>query len=121
MLRRLILTGLIVQQFVWLNIVIPGHTRGRFTLPGSSSRACCGAARGRSSPNNPADPPSGDRARCAICFYATSTCTPPVIDCSPGKLGLLETLDSPAVPISRSADFRVTYYGRAPPAASLIA
>lgn len=33
--------SIILWQFAWLNVVLPGHTRGSITVPGSTSSSCC--------------------------------------------------------------------------------
>ena len=69
MLRRAACAAFILYQAVWLAAVVPGHTRGRVTLPGAAAgapqacdspggHACChreGATRG--APGNPQPSP----------------------------------------------------------------
>ncbi|HEY7120630.1 MAG TPA: DUF2946 family protein [Tepidisphaeraceae bacterium] len=109
-------------QAIWLNAVVPGHTRGVVTLPGWSSscestgepgRSCCArdgreAGRGKS-------PTPAQKAHCAICFFAARICPPPVIDLTPSPLELLCTHPPVAHETAVSPGVRLTYFGRAPP------
>jgi hypothetical protein len=123
MLIRAARIALVLHLAVWLNVVIPGHTRGRYTVPGSRSSAeraasaCC-AQRSTARPVERNDQPTPDqRARCAICYFALGLSTPPPIDWEPAPLAALNTLAVPAAVTIDSHPFRHTYFGRAPPAA----
>ena len=75
----------LVFQAFWLNVVLPGHTRGIVVMPCSEPaagqrHACC--AKPASSNEDPRDSrdrrESSDRAsRCAVCFYAVRLTLPP--------------------------------------------
>jgi hypothetical protein len=107
---------LIFFQFVWLNIVLPGHTRGIVTVGDHCGVASCCA-------NKPAK--SGDKSptpdqqkRCAICAFAAALSTPPAIDASLDLLGVGRTMQN-VVPISApSPDLPSANRERAPPVAS---
>jgi hypothetical protein len=121
MLLRAGRIALVLHLAVWLNVVIPGHTRGRYTVPGSKSSAdpatsaCC-AQRSAARPADGNDQPTPDqRARCAICYFALGLSTPPPIDWEPAPLAALKTLPVPATASIDSLSFRHTYFGRAPP------
>jgi len=80
---------LILFQFVWLNIVVPGHTRGFVTIgqscdgqscteqtPAGQAASCCS-----NKSHNPASksPTPDQQKRCAICAFAAALSTPPVV------------------------------------------
>src|SRR5690349_10527637 len=66
----------ILFQAVWLNVVLPGHTRGIVTVDGRS-HACCAVSH-PSKPHAPAPTPS-DASRCAICYFAAGCDAPTII------------------------------------------
>lgn len=105
-------------QTFFLNVVVPGHTRGAITLTG---RALAGRLEGcacccDSKPANSKDAPTPkDRQNCAICNLAAHYTLPPVIDFRLSDLGLLKLLPvSPAATIDPS-EFVPTYYACGPP------
>jgi hypothetical protein len=117
---------LIAFQALWLNVVLPGHTRGAITLGGGGNDACCqvpvtakaccktgDATHKKSAPTAPND---NRKARCAVCFFAARVVPPPVFDLTPAPLELL-CLRSVAAP-ERPTSFAtrpLPYHGRAPP------
>jgi len=119
--NRSLRVALIVFQVFWLNVLLPGHTRGVIVTPGNEQESLLDRAAGdcchpSSSPAKSAPTDSQRRAaHCAICFFAAHLSTPPVIDLSAPPLGLTETLDSLAPTVVYSASFTPTYLGRAPP------
>src|SRR5688572_25841779 len=107
MLRRAACAAFILYQVVWLGAVVPGHTRGRFTLPGAAGatstscgddrgHACC-PGRARSDGDNPADrqPSPGDRARCAVCYFAAGLSAPAAFSYDFAPAGLLSAVEIP--------------------------
>lgn len=107
---------LLVFEFIWLGIVIPVHTRGIVSM-GDTCPNC--VARESHCPhchpgkNEPA--PHQDQG-CAICNFAMHLTLPPLYDCRPAALGVVELL-----PIARPESFiSRTHYNanrdRAPPA-----
>jgi hypothetical protein len=115
----------ILFQCVWLNAVLPGHTRGVVTLPGTGgdarasveTHACCAGAAKMPEKKNDAParkPATGD---CAICFFAAHMATPPPAIDPPAPLGLREILPVHAPAPARSLDHRFAYLGRGPPLA----
>lgn len=112
----------IAFQAFWLNVVLPGHTRGEVTLPCSMDRGCevavstrpCCAATGKQAPGAPTP---DQKSRCAICFFAAHVTPPPVVDFAPVVLELLYVRPVASPHSVESADIRLTYLGRAPPAA----
>ena len=115
--------ALLVFQALWLNVIVPGHTRGVVTLPGfepayaeTSSHGCCA---GSSEPDQSDDPQPGDgrAANCAICFFAARLTLPATIDLTPTPLELLETRELPRARTLVSLQPIPAYLGRGPPIA----
>src|SRR5688572_1312545 len=89
-------------QVVWLGAVVPEHTRGVVTLPGTGGDACCAddakvvetscCAEPGEQPKKDSDDPAKRAAHCAICFFALRITTPPPIDFCPPPLELLEVV-----------------------------
>src|SRR5436305_12525362 len=100
MRSRAVRVAMIVFQAVWLNAVLPGHTRGVVTLPGgaedcSSCAAPASAGAGHCCPGDGArrgQPPMapGRAGRCALCHLAARLTIPPAIDLRPPALQLAE-------------------------------
>jgi hypothetical protein len=107
---------LILFQLIWLNVILPGHTRGLVTIGQS-----CEAKTGGCCSHKPADPASkaptpDQQKRCAVCAFAAALSTPPAIDLSLDFIGIGRpiVLDRPA---SASAlDLPSANRERAPPA-----
>jgi hypothetical protein len=123
MFRRALCLSLLLFQAIWLNVIVPGHTRGVVSLPGcaacDSSRsslafspaACCGASRATDSNHHPVRDPASN---CAICYFATVS-VPPAIDFTPPRLGLAEILKPPAPRSAESVRVAVIRRDRGPP------
>ncbi len=112
----------ILYQAIFLNIVLPGHTRGSITLTGKSDNAlqssaagcsCCVRKNDRTQKSNAPTP--RDRANCAICHLAARITLPPTISFSLSPLGLVETLALPAPVHFDAFQFIPIYDGRGPP------
>jgi hypothetical protein len=94
MRRRWLAWSVLIFQTLWLNVIVPGHTRGIVLLPNAAapsvaaSGTCpfCGAETRTSSdatskgskPNSPQD----STRFCAICFFAAHLTVPPAVDLS---------------------------------------
>ena len=115
-MRRAGCIALLIFQALWLNVILPGHTRGIITLPGSradaASSACC--ANSKAKHDGPAKP-TPRPAACAVCFFAARLTLPDVVDLSPPALGLLETLDIPLTEQLPHAPSLIPFNGRGPP------
>jgi hypothetical protein len=121
---RIVRILFIAFQAVWLNAVIPGHTRGTITLGGAdpccqpppAAKVCCKT----SSPGaeRKPTPDEGRKARCAICFFAARIVPPPVFDLTPAPLELLCVRPVAPPEVAASSDHPLPYHGRAPPAAA---
>jgi hypothetical protein len=99
---RALRIAILLFQAVWLNIIVPGHTRGIVAFPSGSGAQpacpacappsaclCCG---GRAPAKPPKDPTPADRANCAICQFMAHLSLPPLYDYRPAALQLLELL-----------------------------
>ena len=129
MIRRVGIFAFVLFQALWLNVILPGHTRGLITVPGSdpaschstkraaaSSHSCCPSS-SRPDPSGDPKPGDGRAARCAVCFFAARLTLPTTIDLTPAPLELLEVRDVPAGESLVALDCFPTYLGRGPPAA----
>ena len=113
---------LLVFQAFWLNVVLPGHTRGVVTLAGANGGSCHVRGGDRCCPTSKSsdnDQESREKraSRCAICFFAVRLTAPPPVDLTPPALELLERAPAPR---AESVEFiapRPAYFGRAPPLA----
>jgi hypothetical protein len=79
----------LAYQTFFLNVVVPGHTRGAITLTGQASmqrlKGCCCDSK----PGDSKDAPTPkDRQNCAICNLAAHYTLPPVVDFRLSELGL---------------------------------
>lgn len=106
-------------QIVWLNVVVPGHTRGAVTLAGAGcpDQSCtsttllkCCPTGGRRHPT-----PAQQRA-CAICFFAAHLNAPPAIDCALPPLHLLRVAADETAEALIARDAFVPFHSRGPPA-----
>jgi hypothetical protein len=104
-------------QAFWLNVVIPGHTRGAITIGGSEcaapeGKSCCASR----TPTGAKAPTPEQRKHCAICFFAIKLCTPPVFDVRLEPLCPVEMLPVPAARSFCSLHASMPYFERGPPA-----
>ena len=104
---------LIAFQVWFLNVFVPGHTRGLITL---SAKSGCGECCHK--PANPIKSPTHkDQSECAVCSLAARITPPPVIDFHLTILGLRELVRLPTPTRLLATDVPLTYRGRAPPIA----
>jgi hypothetical protein len=96
---------LLVQQAVWLLVVLPGHTRGAWTVPGFAGDACCAPATAEAAnakkccpkPQTPGkNDPAGRLSHCAVCHIAVRMVVAPPPDLVPSPSGPAERV-TPAV------------------------
>lgn len=123
---RALVIFLAAFQAFWLNVVVPGHTRGAVTLAGGacelasieSASHCCP----RPNPSGPADrsksPTPAQKQQCAVCFYAARIAPPPPVDLAPAPLELLYVRPALAPRTADATPFPPAYHGRAPPASA---
>lgn len=108
----------ILFQLLWLNAVVPGHTRGAVTMPGSTPAAareadsCCD----ESHHGKKQSPTPDQQKRCAVCYFAIGIHLPPVVSFDHLQLGLIGTLPIPPPVTFESTRAILPYHGRAPPA-----
>jgi hypothetical protein len=118
--------ALLVFQTLWLNVVLPGHTRGVVTLAGAACDSCtsreshvagsavkhhCSASRRQPS----SEPTQKQKANCAICAFAARITPPPPILTAPAHAGSSLSLDVPGPGVVVSPRLIPTYYGNGPP------
>jgi hypothetical protein len=112
---RPLVAFLLVYQFLFLNVLLPGHTRGAITLDGKHAPRCCCCNGGGGGDQKPGTPSQRDRDHCAICDFAARVTTPEVFILRLDPVGLLARLPVPTPTILVSADFLPTYLGTGPP------
>jgi hypothetical protein len=105
---------LLFFEFVFLNVVIPAHTRGSITIDCPECRTVAVCPYCKSAPHS--QPTPEQQQHCAICNFAMHLMLPPVIDYRPAALRLAELL-----PVAQPVTFKIfaiptPYHGRAPPA-----
>lgn len=127
---RALRIAILLFQASWLNVVVPGHTRGCVALPGESCPACgqragdagsscCDMPDGQPAASHSHPTPRHDPARhCAICYFAARLSLPVVFDFTHPPLGLSGVVAPEQVWQIVSIPFAATYDGRAPPQAS---
>ena len=115
--RRPAVAALLLYQFAFLNLFLPGHTRGAITL--DPARGCAACCCGQPADSRPRDrqPTESDRHSCAVCHFAARVVPPPTVDLRPPHLGLLHLLPTPPPAVVVLPDVIPTYLGRGPPAA----
>ena len=103
---------------VWFTMVVPSHTRGVVTVPGSDSRSISSTSASSCCHPQKSDKPTKEqRKRCAVCFVASALSTPVAyvtemrpIDC----IGIARPVCEAQV---LSEDFPRPYWPTGPPAA----
>jgi hypothetical protein len=130
MRSRALRIAILVFEALWLNVVVPGHTRGSVALPGERCPSCercaadpispcCDMPEGQPVASHPHSVPHRDPARhCAICYFAARLSLPVVFDFTHPPLGLLGAAAPQPAGHIVSIPFVATYDGRAPPQAS---
>ena len=109
---------LLVYQAVFLNVFLPGHTRGAITVDGKHAAACCccgGAVQRPAGGHGPAAPSPDDRAHCALCEFAAGLTPDVSFRVTPDELGLLDLLPLPPPAVVCSRDLTPTYLACGPP------
>jgi hypothetical protein len=123
-LNKSVSVFLLVFQSIFLNIIVPGHTRGVITLSGKSSvnsmadlgcpQCCCCECK---TPQGTPDkiPSDKDRSECAICHFAAALSLPPVRIQSLPLLCRAERAEQPARTSPPSVRPLIVHHDRAPP------
>lgn len=116
----------ILFQIVWLNAVVPGHTRGAMRVFGNVQAVCPeDAARQQPSccqtrklhKSEPKVPTRDDRECCAVCWFALGLDVPVWVDLVPPLLALVDLLP---ITLPQSHNFSppaYTYHTTGPPVA----
>jgi hypothetical protein len=121
--------ALLVFQAIWLNVVLPGHTRGVVTLAGADCDACaarqtvlstnnshCCSTASSPTRHQPHDQPTPkQKASCALCAFAARVTPPPPITVAPAHTGSSIPLPLPRPDVPVSLELIPTYYGNGPP------
>jgi hypothetical protein len=119
-LSRFILALLLIYEAMFLNIVLPGHTRGQITIDGkhtvdsNSCPLCCCCAT-ETPASGPAVPSQRDREHCALCQFMAGLTSVPLIRLTLPELGLLELLPVPPPHSIVSLQLIPTYLACGPP------
>lgn len=107
-------------QFLWLNVILPGHTRGAYTVPDGARQSVSTCCESHDEPSDSQDgkiPSDSDRQRCAMCFMiAGLTVAPPVIFWQPLVDQIVEQHITLQTQLISQQTFG-TLHGRAPPMA----
>jgi len=117
--------AIILWQFLSLNVVIPGHTRGMITMPGSNATpagrtaaadSCCSLPAEDSHDGDTDRPTSQQRRSCAVCHVAANHTPPPVfcIDLQPGDASIQRVC--PVATQVASRHIPLPYFPSGPPA-----
>jgi hypothetical protein len=116
--------ALVAFQLIWLNVYLPGHTRGVITIdsdhlnedcdsqvgPSHGNHSCC-------SPSSQEKTPSPKRqAKCAICFFARGLDHSPQFSLDLRPLAFLHAVSTPTPEQLIQPAFFDYFDGRAPPA-----
>ena len=120
---RIILTALLA---IWLNAVVPGHTRGVITVPdgkaqcltasASASRCCPKTGKPiKQDGRQDEKPTEEEKSRCAVCFFAKGLSNNAGAVLTLAPLGLLQLAPVSALERVDSVERISTYLGRAPP------
>lgn len=105
--------ALILFQVLFLNLFVPGHTRGAITLPGTPEKSSCCEI--KASCGEKKMPTQEDRKCCAVCFLAShyTPVEPFVIELRAQYL--IRQAHEAAVAQIRSRDFPTPFWPAAPP------
>jgi hypothetical protein len=106
--------AVILFQLLWLNVFVPGHTRGAVTVAGSDQTTadCCAATKHTSH-----DAPTPDQQRrCAVCYVVAGYTLPPVFDIDLRPSGLIAIQPNHQVEDAPSLAILLAYHANAPPA-----
>jgi DUF2946 family protein len=119
-MKKFISIFLLVFEAIFLNIIVPGHTRGVITLSGKTSATSvadlgCPFCSQRAKIDPKHAPNEKEQSECAICNLAVRLTLPPVIDFVPPPLCLAMAVEAPAPIPAPSLRVRFVRQDRAPP------
>lgn len=117
--------SIILFQFLWLNVIIPGHTRGMITLPGalascdteSSTASCCTIP--TDDDHDDKTPTPEQRRCCAVCYVAARYTLPPTFQIDLAPADLIQDAPQHAITQVASRHIPLPYFPSGPPAALL--
>jgi hypothetical protein len=129
MSSRALRIAILLFEAVWLNIIVPGHTRGIVAFrsgtddcpicPACATRSTCPCCAGKVPAGSPRNPTPVDRSNCAICQFMASLSLPPVYDYRPAAMQPLELLPIPQPPSRMSVTLIDGDHCRGPPAGAV--
>lgn len=119
--RRPFVAALLLYQALFLNVLVPGHTRGQITTSSDSSCSSCCASETSDSKRNDGKPTERDKINCAVCYFVARMTPVAFVSLTLPELGLLRLLPTPPPAAVESDEFVPTYLGRGPPAVDHIA
>jgi hypothetical protein len=116
--RKVFIFVLAAFWTLWMNVLLPGHTRGLITVAGyqegAAAKACCMDEEGAGEKKSQG--PSKERvANCALCAFAAHLTTPPVLDLVARPGDLLCLLPEPRVEGVTTLELVLAYMERGPP------
>jgi hypothetical protein len=115
---RLLRLILAIYVFAWLNIIVPGHTRGAITVAGSEKTgktqlaSCCSTSTSKSKDGNPTP---DQKQRCGVCFVAAIYTIPVIYRFHVDLLELTQILHDRAVSQLLKLDFPTPFWPVGPP------
>ena len=113
---------LLVFQAFWLNVVLPGHTRGMIVMPCAEPvqgqrHACCAKAAPAGEEHRDRRESSERASRCAVCFYAVRLTLPPPFHVELRPLAFVGRSQVVCPPLPTRLHRSLPYDGRGPPVA----
>jgi hypothetical protein len=114
---RLILYFLLFYEALFLNVLLPVHTRGAMTTDGKhdAPACCCCCEQSKPATDKSPAPSQRDREHCVLCQFAAGLTTPPPITLTMPELGLLEIIPVTSLTEIISLDRISTYFACGPP------
>lgn len=117
--RRSLATLLLAYQAFFLNVLLPGHTRGAITLDSRhAARSCCCCEPGgdAAAAKEKGVPTQRDREHCAVCDFAAHLTPPDTFVVRLDPFGLVDRLPPPPPAVAAAIDRIGTYLATGPPA-----
>jgi hypothetical protein len=118
---RFILFFLLIYQALFLNVLLPGHTRGAITIDGKHTTdacpccCCCGGDKAATANPDFGMPSKRDREHCAFCEFAVGLISIPIVKFTLPEFGLLDVLPIAPPRVVISLDRISTYFACGPP------
>jgi hypothetical protein len=111
-MRRLVWPVILFQLF-WLNVFVPGHTRGAITMPGAHAAEASGCCEPQKSDTG--KPTPEQQRRCAVCYIVAGYSLPPVFDIDLRPMGLLAIIADHQNEDAPLLALMLSYHANAPP------